>query len=338
MRRGDFAATYYLTGDEDVLKDELVALLLEQTVDPAMRDFNFDVRSAADLDGERLHALIETPPMLAERRVVVIRNAEQWRKNAPVWTVLYRYLENPSPTTTLVILHGAGQRPNPKLAAASTHVMIDRLTPERVARWIHRRADASSLEIDPAAATHLIETVGLSLTDLGTELEKLAAATPAGSRLGADDVARLVGVRRGETATDWVAAVLQRDLSRAVDLLPIVLAAPGTSGVRLLNTLGTALVGTQLARAHLDHGMSPERAESAVHQVLRRARLGWVGDWRVEARRWTDAAAAWSRAELSRAIDAAAAADRSLKSTTISDEAGTLTDLLLQSLPQRVAA
>ena len=68
LRRGELDPVYYLTGDEDVLKDELITFVQQQVVDAASRDFNLDVRSAGDLDGESLHALVETPPMLAERR------------------------------------------------------------------------------------------------------------------------------------------------------------------------------------------------------------------------------------------------------------------------------
>src|SRR5210317_1944643 len=79
---------YYLTGDEDLLKEEIIELIINSTVEAASRDFNFDVRRAADLDGESLHSLVETPPMLAEQRVVVVKNIEQWRKNAKVWQVV----------------------------------------------------------------------------------------------------------------------------------------------------------------------------------------------------------------------------------------------------------
>jgi hypothetical protein len=82
LERGKLVPVYYLTGDEEVLKDELVDAIVDSAVDPSNRDFNLDVRSAADLDGESFHALVETPPLLAERRAAVVRNLEQWRKNS----------------------------------------------------------------------------------------------------------------------------------------------------------------------------------------------------------------------------------------------------------------
>ena len=73
LSKGELAPVYYLYGLEDVLKDEAVRAILDRALDPAMREFNLDQRSAAQLDPEEIHALCNTLPMMAQRRVVVIR-------------------------------------------------------------------------------------------------------------------------------------------------------------------------------------------------------------------------------------------------------------------------
>src|SRR5437879_9608738 len=76
---GALGLAYLLYGDEDVLKDEAIRALLDAAV-PAGRDFNVDTRYAPDLTPESLDVLVNTPPMLAERRAVVIRGVEQLGK------------------------------------------------------------------------------------------------------------------------------------------------------------------------------------------------------------------------------------------------------------------
>jgi DNA polymerase-3 subunit delta len=100
---------YYLHGEEDVLKDEAVRALLERAVEPGARDFNVDQRAAVDLDPEAFHALVNTPPMLAATRAVVVRGLEELRKNAKVRGEILRYLESPNPTTVLILVQGAGE-------------------------------------------------------------------------------------------------------------------------------------------------------------------------------------------------------------------------------------
>ena len=332
---GTIRPVYYLTGSENVLKDELVTRIVDQVIDPATRDFNLDTRSAEDLDGESLHSLIETPPMLAERRVVIIKYLEQWRKNAKVWKVLLRYVEDPSPTTILVLFHG--KEPHPSLSATEYHVAVEPLPPKRVGRWVGDRARRAGLRLEPDAVTLLRQATGDDLAHIATELEKLSASFE-GDVVTADTISGFVGMRRGETPADWVAAVLERDIGRAERMLDAVLSGSGVNGVRLVSQLGTAFVGTALAQA-LAHGGTPlRRLESSLHNELKRSRAHWIGDWSTAARQWTDAARRWTAAELQVALSAALEADRALKSTTATDERGILLGMLLATSVRDAAA
>src|SRR3989442_2449239 len=90
---------YYLHGDEDILKDEALRALTARAMEAAARDFNVDTRSAADLDAATLRALVDTPPLLAQTRVVVLRGIEQMRRGSKARQELLRYLAAPNPTT-----------------------------------------------------------------------------------------------------------------------------------------------------------------------------------------------------------------------------------------------
>jgi DNA polymerase-3 subunit delta len=109
LKKGELAPVYYLHGREDVLKDEAVRTILDRTLEPGLRDFNFDQRSAAQLDPEEIHSLCNTLPMLAERRVVVFRDVEGWKRKTKGRTEFLRYLERPSLETVVVLVQGSGE-------------------------------------------------------------------------------------------------------------------------------------------------------------------------------------------------------------------------------------
>ena len=113
IKAGEIPPAIYLWGEEDVLKDEAVRAVLEHVVDPGLRDFNYDVRSAAQLDPDAVEALCTTLPMMADRRLVVIRDIEAWSKRARAKSAVVRYLEHPAPETVLILVQGAppGRRP-----------------------------------------------------------------------------------------------------------------------------------------------------------------------------------------------------------------------------------
>src|SRR6266545_2865143 len=168
---------YLLHGDEDVLKDEAVRALLDAGLDPAARDFNLDIRFASDLDAEAFHALVNTPPLLAERRVVVVRGVEQiGKRKSKVRDELVRYLAAPNPTTLLVLVVASGEEPDPELSRGGTTVVtLKPLAPERVPRWVAHRAAELKLTLEPDAVELLVGAVGSDLSALARELEKLAA-------------------------------------------------------------------------------------------------------------------------------------------------------------------
>jgi len=200
------------------------------------------------------------------------------------------------------------------------------LDPERLPRWVVHYATKLSLTLAPDAIDLLVAAVGNDLSALSRELEKLAAL--AGDRPAtAADVTALVGVRRGETVHDLVEAALERRAARAAQLVEPVLEQAGMSGVKILMLLGTHLVGTALARAERDRGGA--RPEDAVFQHLNAARPYGLRRYKDEAARWVRWSGQWTAAELSDALRAALAADRALKGTTISNDRGIVTQLVL---------
>src|SRR5437667_406578 len=161
---------YYFHGDEDVLKDEAVRALVELVVDPSARDFNLDRRSAAALAPGAFHSLVNTPPMLAPRRVVVLRGLEDLKKTSKARQEVLRYLARPSPTTLLVLVQGAGTPPDPELAREATTVAVEPLPPARVLKWMAHQARQLRLRLDPDAAELLAAAVGNAV--LGTALAR----------------------------------------------------------------------------------------------------------------------------------------------------------------------
>jgi DNA polymerase III subunit delta len=328
LKRGAPDPVYYLHGDEDVLKDEAVRALLERAVDPTARDFNIDQRWAPDLDAEAFHALVNTPPMLAATRAVVVRGCEQLKKATKLRQELLRYLESPNPTTVLVLVQAAGEPADGELARRATAVAVEPLPPARVERWMAHRAQRLGLTLAPEGAELLLASVGGDLAALTGELEKLAAAV--GTRPASrEDVAALVGVRGDATLQDFVDALCERHTAAAARLIEPVLEQPGMSGVRMLGALGTNLVGTALARAERDRGTPQSRIEGVLLTHLRAARPYGLGSWERTAASWARWAELWRAPELEHAVRLALAADRALKSGTLSDEAGILEHLVL---------
>jgi DNA polymerase-3 subunit delta len=330
LNKGDLARVYYLYGPEDVLKDEAVRGIVDRALDPSLRDFNFDQRSAAQLDAEEVYALCNTLPMLSDRRVVLLRDIEGWKRKTKGRAEFLRYLERPSAETIVIMVQGSvEEKEDSELADGACVVRFDPLPPERARKWLLHQAGKLGIVLEPDAADHLMRSVGADLGALASELSKLASLPP-GEPLTAERVGELVGVRHGETLWDWREAALGGETGRAATLLPAVLAQAGVSGVKLITTIGTALVGLGIARAHYDRGLRGRGLEAAVLRSLLSVRPFGLLSYKDEASRWSRWAPAWPNERIREALRTARDTDVALKNTTISDERGLLTDLTLR--------
>jgi len=330
LKNGELAPVYYFYGSEDILKEQSIRTILDQALDPSFRDFNYDQRSAAQLDPETLHSLLNTLPMMAERRVVLLRDVEALKRKVKVKAGLETYLRQPSRDTLLILLQsGAEPKPEPSLLKGTVAVDFAQLTPSLAMRWIGHYARQQKIELAPEAVTHLFESVGNDLGLLRMELDKIAGLSGEGP-VGVDTVAGLVGIRRGETLLSWRDLVLEGSLAKALPMSGPVLNQSGMSGVKMVTTLATSLIGLGLSRPHYDRGMRDRALQQKIFNTLMSVRPFGLGDWRKESERWSQLVATWPMPRIAVALRSALAADFGLKNTRISDEQGVVTDLVLQ--------
>jgi DNA polymerase-3 subunit delta len=345
LGRNTLAPAYYLFGPEDILKEEAARTIIDRALQPGERDFNLDQRSAQGLPPEDLHALVNTLPMMATRRVVVIREIEAWKKKSAPGEVLRQYLENPSQDTVLILVESApaedrqkGWAPDEAILGRTYGVDFEPLPPDRVVRWLDYHAKRLGITFAEGAAEHLATVVGYELGSLRAELEKLGSLADT-EPLSRDQVGDIVGVRHGETVDDWVEAVLASDAARAVSLGRRVIEQSGMSGVKMVTAVGTTLIGVRLARAHYDGGSRGGALERTLLERLRQVRPFGLGDWKRATRNWARWAEQWPAARLRAAIRATLESDMALKGTRISDEGSLVTDLALRlAVPARESA
>lgn len=172
IKSGDIAPIYIAQGDEPYLLDEVADLIETKLVDESTRDFNFDQFHGDDLQSEHLASSLTGIPMMAERRVVIIRKAE---KLAPtIQKYLDSYMKSPSPDTCLLMLYEGDQKKAWIKKALKTSVTIRCNTPDKrgLRAWINSYAKKIKLNIHPDALDMMLEERKPKLIDVAAELEK----------------------------------------------------------------------------------------------------------------------------------------------------------------------
>jgi len=336
-----FDPAYYFYGDDDFLKDETVRRLVDAVVDRATRDFNLESRRAADLDAELLGSLLATPPMMAERRALVVRDVGSLKKDARA--LLDRFLDSPPPDVVVVLTSPAGSKADKALCERATAVDFEPLTGPRVSKWItHYVEHELAARIEPDAVSLLQDAVGDDLGQLKMELDKLASyAGERGETIDEGAVGAVVGIRREETLGSFLDAVARRDVNAALKRLPALLQQPKLNGVQIVMALATQTLALAWGRAQRDRGTSAGRLTSEFYSLLKESPGSYTGrSWGEAVNCWASAVDYWTAGELDAALHALLQADYMLKESRLSSEEQLLGNLVLSlcGTPRRRAA
>jgi DNA polymerase III, delta subunit len=327
IKEKTFAPVYYLYGDDDYVKDEDMRRLVDAAVDPATRDFNFETFRGADLDAETLGSIVSTPPMMAERRVVIIRDVGSLKKAAR--EMLDKYLKAPAPDLLLLLVSPAGAKSDKALATRTTAIEFRPLSGARIPKWIayYVEHDLHSTITD-GAITLLQEAAGIELAQLKVELDKLASFT-AGGPIDEAAVSEVVGVRAGQTMGDLLDAVARRDARAALAMLPAVLQQPKSGGVPIVLALTVQMLGIGWAQAARERGASPGRLNGDLFNLLKETGAYPWRAWGEFATTCARAADLWSAQAVDAALEALLEADVTLKTTRLSSDEQLISNLVL---------
>ena len=320
-----FVPAYFFFGDDEYLKDEMTWQLIDAATDSSTRDFNLDVRRGGSIDVESLSSLLSTPPMMAERRVVVVRDVGALKKD--VRAALDRYLASPSSDVVVLLVAPAGAKTDEYHGALP--VEFEPLTGDRVPKWIiHHVTTMLHTTITPAAVDLLISAVGNDLPQLAAELDKLASYAN-GQPIDDDAVGAVVGIRRGETLGDLLDRVLAHDAPGALAMIDHVLAQPKTTAVTVVMALTTQMLALAWARAARDRGFPAVGIEREMFSLLKESGALTGRPWGEAVSAWSRAVSGWTSVELEAAIDALLAADFALKESRLSSDEQMLASLVL---------
>jgi DNA polymerase-3 subunit delta len=320
LAQGARGGVFFLYGDEEHLKEEAASAIIAAHLDPATRDFNFDQLRAGDVEPETFASILQTPPMMAEWRVVVLRDAQVIATQAQLRTVVEDIVEHTPPGVAVILLATLPERSRAqiweRLKRATTSHEFAPLAAADVPGWLIERAQERGVELDVSAARSLAAAVGSDLGVLTQELHKLVEYTGERKSITTKDVAALVGSVPRQNRWDWFDLVGEAQFRDARRGLRVLLDA-NESGVGLVIGLGSHFLRLALA------ARGGERALGDALPPHQR----WL------AQRINRQAKKWSADALDRALGDLLRADRLLKSASL-DEAQIVEELLLR-LQQR---
>ena len=208
IAKGDVRPFYLLYGDEEYEREAFAASVIEALVPAQARDFNLDVLRAERLEVLDFFQVYETYPMMAESRLIVLREAEAL--TADQCRGLEHVFAVPVETSRLLVV---GQKVDMRrkffreLSRQGRALEFRPPYDNQVPQWIQRHAKRQEVQIEPAAIQLLSQYVGAKPRELVSEIEKLVSFAGVDQPITTSAVEQVAGITRGASVFDLADAL-----------------------------------------------------------------------------------------------------------------------------------
>jgi len=220
IKKGAFHPCYFFNGTEEFLIDDCLKRLIDVLVEPATKDFNFDVFYGNEVDAGKIVDTASAYPMLAESRVVMVKEVD--KLSTSDLERLAKYVLNPVQSTRLLLSSTKGKLGNKALNTIKTHstyVEFKPLYDNKIPGWISDFVAEKGMEITYEASVLLHARVGNNLRALANEIEKIILNLNGQNKIDEAEVQQVVGLSRNFSVFNLNDAIGNRDINQALTIL-----------------------------------------------------------------------------------------------------------------------
>lgn len=217
-----FAPIYLLSGDEGYFIDAIAERLGDTILNEAERSFNQVTVYGADSDTGKIVMLCRQMPMMGNYQVVIVREAQQLTKIEN----LVHYTSSPQSTTILIICYknkeqgkGLDKRTAFYKSCAKAGCVFESVRPKEyeIDQWLSSHINSRGFSIEPKAIAMLKEHVGMDISRIVREIDKLAVSINDGQTKITDaDIEQYIGISKEFNSFELNDAVMKRDVGRAM--------------------------------------------------------------------------------------------------------------------------
>jgi DNA polymerase-3 subunit delta len=217
LQNGIIHPIYFLSGEEAYFIDEIADYIEDNILEESERGFNQMVLYGRDVTIDDIVGNAKRYPMMADRQVVIVKEAQDLSRTIDK---LASYVENPQPSTVLVICYKYKKLDKRKglakaLKKSGVHYESKKLYDNQVGEWLRGILSKKGYKINPKAAHILVEYLGTDLSKVNNEVNKLMLILPQGSEITPEAIEENIGISKDFNNFELRKAVGERDIVKA---------------------------------------------------------------------------------------------------------------------------
>lgn len=228
ISNGIFSPVYLLMGDEPYYPDKVCESIISKALREEERDFNQSVFYGLDTNAATVASEARSYPMMSERRLVVLKEAQSMKSLED----LALYCAEPMDSTVLVILmRGAGADKRKALYknCLKNGIVLDSpaVRDYELDRWISSHYKSRGMTISPEAAALLGESIGVNLSRIVAETDKMLKNLPEGIKtITVEDIEKNIGVSRQFSIFELTKELSYKNRAKALNVAAYIGASP----------------------------------------------------------------------------------------------------------------
>ncbi len=222
VKAREFSPVYLLHGDEAYYIDQVTNLLEKTVLTEEEKSFNQTVIYGKEFNAQQVIATAKEFPMMSEYKVLIIREAQEVRKNE--LAKLESYLKGIQPSTVLIICYKYGKLDKrssfyKELAKVATVLESKGLYENQVPAWLTQQAKKMGHPISMKAASLLTEFLGNDLSKIDNELKKLSVILSEGAEIDTDIIETNIGVSKDFNNFELQSALASKNSLKAFEII-----------------------------------------------------------------------------------------------------------------------
>ena len=220
IRNKKFEKIYFLHGEEPYFIDVLTKAIQDNALEESERDFNQSILYGKDAEVLSLISELKSYPMMAERRLVILKEAQYFKAIEQ----LESYLENPANSTIFVICYkyktfDARKKTLKNALKNGVVFKSEKVKEYQLAEWIQQYIKTTGYELTSKACMLLIESLGNDLGRIVKELEKLAVLIEKGTIINENHIEENIGISKDYNVFELTNAVANKDNLKALKIV-----------------------------------------------------------------------------------------------------------------------
>ncbi len=221
IKNGTTQPIYFLMGEEPYYIDVISKYIEDKVLSEEEKGFNQTILYGRDIEITHIIEAAKRFPMMAEKQVIIVKEAQDLTR---VIDQLLPYIENPMPSTVLVICYKykkLDKRKKIYKAIEKSGVLFEskKLYDNQVPDWIKTVMAGKGYHISPKASQMLVEFLGNDLGKINNELEKLRLICKPDEPISAELIEENIGISKDFNNFELQSAISQRDIKKAFGIV-----------------------------------------------------------------------------------------------------------------------